>query len=157
MNKILAGAVGGAAALTVIFGAGVASAVNEYVGLTYEQAKERARGGAVIASRVGNYLPTEKCVVTGSRNAVTSAGRSVLLTLNCNDPMTAGHGGYSAATETGKMAQILRKQGASISDDFSKATAAGKVPFCAENAERCVRICERSRACSGELSDYLGL
>jgi hypothetical protein len=163
VKKYLAGAVSGAAALTVIFGAGPASADNEYKGLTYAQVQERV-GKAVIASRTGSYLPTEECIVTGNRRAsyLDSSGNSsskILVDLNCNDTMTAGHPGYSVASEQGKQAQKLRDQATNISNNYEKSLAAGKEPSCAvpDLVSRCVRICQQAGTCSKELVDFLGL
>jgi hypothetical protein len=162
VKKILAGAVGGAAALAVIFGAGPAVADNEYKGLTYAKVQERTGNRAVISSRTGSYLPTEECIVTGNRRAsfLDSSGNGnakILVDLNCNDTMTAGHPGYSVATDQGKKAQGLKESAANINTNYEKQIAAGKEPYCAERADQCQRICQQSDACSQELLEYLGL
>ena len=160
MKKILAGAVSGAAALAVIFGAGPAVADNEYEGQTYAQVQERTSNRAVIASRTGSYLPTEECIVTGNRSATYGTGSAkILVDLNCNDTMTAGHPGYSVASEQGKKAQKLKDQAAYISNNYEKSVAAGKesASFCAEKFERCQQICQQAGTCSQEVLEYLGL
>ena len=157
MRKSLASGFGFAAALVVVFGSGTAGAVNEYAGLTYEKAAARAGGGAIIGTRVGEYLPTAQCIVTGSRNVQRSGGRYVLLDLNCNDPMTAGHAGYSAATPQGKEAQSLRAWGEKISKNFAAATAAGEQTWCEINKEKCASACDRSGTCSAEVLEFLGM
>jgi hypothetical protein len=162
VKKILAGAVGGAAALAVIFGAGPAVADNEYKGLTYAKVQERTGNRAVISSRTGSYLPTEECIVTGNRRAsfLDSSGNGnakILVDLNCNDTLTAGHPGYSVATDQGKKAQQLKTAATNISTNYEKQTAAGKDPFCAEKAEYCQRVCQQAGSCSEELLEYLGL
>ena len=158
MKKILAGAVSGAAALAVIFGAGPATADNEYKGLTYAKVQERTGNRAVISSRTGSYLPTEECIVTGNRRATYGTGSAkILVDLNCNDIMTAGHPGYSVATDQGKKAQQLKTAATNISTNYEKQTAAGKDPFCAEKAEYCQRVCTQAGSCSAELLEYLGL
>ena len=66
------GAVGVAAASFAAFGSGIASAVNEYAGQTYNDAAQAisdAGQSPVIATRVGSFLPTGSCMVTGSRSA----------------------------------------------------------------------------------------
>lgn len=168
MKRILAGALGGVAVAMAIFGAGPANADNEYAGQTYGKAAASISGyggTAVIASRVGDYLPTEECIVTRSRSAKFldssgNAGSKVHLYLNCNDTQTAGHPGYSAATPTGKKALEAKQQSLSLSDDYAKAVAAGSTPACLkndDNANYCTKLCTASKACSAELSEALGL
>jgi hypothetical protein len=159
VKKILAGAVGGAAALTVILGAGPAGADNEYKGLTYERVQEILGGQAVISSRVGSFLPTEQCIVTGNRRASSAGGGGrYLVDLNCNDTLTDGHPGYSVATVQGEKAQQLKLQVNFINGDYERQTSAGEAPYCEEKFAFCKQICERSGdMCSPELSGYLGL
>lgn len=110
-----AGAVGAAAVSLLTFGAGTAAAINEYAGQTYAdatQAISSAGQTAVIASREGSYLPTDQCMVTGSRSAnfldssgVNGGGR-VLLYLNCNDTYAHdGHPGNSLGSPEGRAAK----------------------------------------------------
>ena len=158
MKKILAGAVSGAAAIAVIFGAGPAVADNEYKGLTYAKVQERTGNRAVISSRVGSYLPTEECIVTGNRRATYGTGGSkILVDLNCNDTMTAGHPGYSAASEQGKKAQQLKNTGVNLSKNYENALKADRAPRCEEIYQRCQQICQQAGTCSQELLEYLGL
>lgn len=164
MNKILAGAVGGAAVCAAIFGAGTANAVDEYKGLTYADAVGYiGKGNAVIVSRVGEYLPTEQCIVTGSRKSIFAdssgnpVGGKVLLDLNCNDLNNAGHSGYSVMTPTGKKAQQLKESVTFINQDFAKAAETGDPSWCSENSDTCARICEKDgAACSDEVLSFLG-
>jgi hypothetical protein len=162
VKKILAGAVGGAAALAVIFGAGPAVADNEYKGLTYAKVQERTGNRAVISSRTGSYLPTEECIVTGNRRAsfLDSSGNGnakILVDLNCNDTMTAGHPGYSLATEQGQKAEQLKATGLNLSKNYENALKADKAPRCEGIYERCQQICQQAGTCSDELLEYLGL
>ena len=86
------GLVGGATAMFALFGSGTAAAINEYVGQTYNDAATAiSQNGQtpVIATRVGEFLPTGACIVSGSRTAsfLDSSGNNnskVLLSLNCN-------------------------------------------------------------------------
>ena len=157
MKKILAGAVSGAAALAVIFGAGPAVADNEYKGLTYAKVQERTGNRAVISSRVGSYLPTEECIVTGNRRATYgTGGAKILVDLNCNDTMTAGHPGYSVATDQGKKAQQLKETGVNLSKNYTSALKADRAPQCEKFYQRCQQICQQAGTCSQELLDYLG-
>jgi hypothetical protein len=155
------GILGSAAVAVVLFGSGSASAINEYAGLTYEQA---ASSGATlkIASRVGQYLPTAQCIVTGSRpaNSLDSSGNNrgytVLVDLNCNDPMTAGHGGYSVMSPQGKEAKALKDTGTDISNNYAQSVEAGQPSWCEENGDKCLDYCERSGTCSDEVLEFLG-
>ncbi len=161
MKKILAGAVSGAAALTVIFGAGPATADNEYKGLTYAKVQETTGNRAVISSRVGSYLPTEECIVTGNRRATYGTGSAkILVDLNCNDKTAAnGHPGTSAAKLDKQLVKRLG-QAKQISGDFAQATADGKPSYCAKGEDEtaaCIRICRDAGTCSAELKDFLGL
>ena len=167
MKKILTSAVGVAAVAAAIFGAGPANAINEYAGQTYADAASSIKnsgGTAVISSRVGSYLPTEKCEVVGSHkgnflnSSGTNQGSTVLLDLNCNDPQSAGHPGYSVMSPEGKKAQQLRDTVKSINQNFSEATAAGQPSWCEQNADQCTKICQADGAkCSGDVLSYLGL
>ncbi len=145
----------------VLFGAGSASAVDEYKGLTYEQVLQYT-SNVKVASRVGQDLPTAQCIVTGSRNSssLDSSGNyrgyTVLLDINCNDPMTAGHGGYSVMTPQGKEAQALKETGKDISTNYAQSLEAGQPSWCEENGDRCWDYCERSGTCSDEVLEFLG-
>ena len=109
------GAVGVAAASFAAFGSGTASAINEYAGQTYADAAQAISGNgqsAVIATRVGSFLPTDQCTVTGSRSANfldssgTSSGGRVLLYLNCNNSFAAaGVPGNSIGSPEGRQAR----------------------------------------------------
>jgi hypothetical protein len=105
---------GGAAALFALFGSGSASAVNEYVGQTYNDAATAiSQNGQspIIATKVGSFLPTGACMVTGSHSASfldssgNNPGGKVLLNLNCNYTFAlAGVPGNSHASPEGKAA-----------------------------------------------------
>ncbi|WP_396927617.1 hypothetical protein [Mycolicibacterium sp.] len=109
------GAAGAAAASVAVFGTGVASAINEYAGQTYADASQAisdAGQSATIATRVGSFLPTDQCMVTGSRSADfldssgTNPGNRVLLYLNCNNTFaTAGVPGNSMGSPEGRAAR----------------------------------------------------
>ena len=114
------GAVGVAAASFAVFGSGTAAAVNEYAGQTYADASKAisdAGQSAVIATRVGSFLPTDQCTVTGSRSANfldssgTNAGGKVLLYLNCNNSFAAaGVPGNSIGSPEGRQARADYEQ-----------------------------------------------
>ena len=159
MKKSLArgvGVIGSAAMAVVLFGAGSASAVDEYKGLTYEQVLQYT-SNVKVASRVGQDLPTAQCIVTGSRNSssLDSSGNyrgGLLLDLNCNDPMTE----YSVMTQQGKEAQALKETGKDISTNYAQSLEAGQPSWCEENGDRCWDFCERSGTCSDEVLEFLG-
>lgn len=167
MKKTLArgvGVLGGVAAAVAFVGVGSASAVNEYAGLTYDQAAESISGWGtpVIATRVGEYLSTGDCIVTGSRMASfldssgNNRGGTVLLDLNCNDTMTAGHPGYSVMSPKGKEAKALKDTGTDISNNYAQSVEAGQPSWCEENGEKCWDYCQQSGTCSDEVLEFLG-
>lgn len=166
MRKSLASGVGVAAAVVAIAGSGSANAVNEYVGLTYAKAAESINqwGKAIIATREGSYLPTDQCMVVGSRRAnfLDSSGRNqggaVLLDINCNDKSAAGgHPGNSAASPEGKKAVALRKSVEYINKDFADSAAEGKASWCEEHVTGCKYNCEQDGTCSAEVKEFLGI
>ena len=159
MKKFIAGGIGGATALMVMLGTGSAYANNEYSGLTYAKAVEQIQGNggtAVISTREGSYLPTEKCIVVGNRQ---QSGK-MLLDLNCNDTSALnGHPGNSVATPEGKKIQQARQTAKSLNEDYAAASAAGKQSYCEQNAANCKGFCEGVGAglCSAELMQALGM
>lgn len=138
------GAVGVAAASFAVFGSGVASAVNEYAGQTYADAAQAISNNgqsAVIATRVGSFLPTDQCMVTGSRSANfldssgTSSGSNVLLYLNCNNSFAAaGVPGNSIGSPEGRQARsdyeekLAEQQAEAQQSESSELTQTGQVP-----------------------------
>ena len=113
-------AVGVAAASFAVFGSGTAAAINEYAGQTYADAAQAVSDAGqtpVIATRVGSFLPTDQCTVTGSRSANfldssgTNAGGRVLLYLNCNNSFAAaGVPGNSIGSPEGRQARADYEQ-----------------------------------------------
>lgn len=155
LGRVL-GVIGGSAVLVGAFGSGSAVAVNEYVGKTYEGVVNEIStwGTAVIRTREGSYLPTEKCMVIGSK----ISGKNVILDLNCNDVSALnGHPGYSVATPQGQKAKALHDWANQINKDFAAATAAGTESWCAQKPESCQKACERAGNCSVEVKDFLGI
>lgn len=162
MKRLLVGVVGGVAALSVIFGAGPASADNEYKGQTYEQVMKSTGNRAVIASRSGSYLPTEQCRVTGNRRATYGNGETKLLVdLNCNDASALnGHPGNSVVTDAGKRALKWRGYARDFSANYAASIEAGKTPRCLANEDEmkgCLRLCKETGECSAELEEALGM
>ncbi len=160
VKKMLAGAVSGAAALVVIVGAGPAGADNEWKGRTYAQVQEYTNGRAVIASRTGSYLPTERCIVTGNRQSTFGTGvTKILVDLNCNDATALnGHPGKSVATPEGKKAVAQLRTASELTENYAAAVKEGTTPVCLKGENQnyyCSRICKESGACSKELLGVL--
>ena len=113
-------ALGATAVSMAFFGAGVASA-DDYAGQTYGDASSAiadAGKKAVIASRAGDTLSDDKCVVTHSQSAPWIKGDdfapvtdTVLVYLNCNATVaSAKEPGNSAASPEGRAAIAAAKQ-----------------------------------------------
>ena len=107
-------AVGATAVSMAFFGSGVAAA-DDYSGQTYADASKAisdAGKKAVIASRVGDTLSDDQCIVSHSQSAPWIKGDSfktvtdtVLVYLNCNATVaTAKDPGNSAASPEGRAA-----------------------------------------------------
>jgi hypothetical protein len=107
-------AVGATAVSMAFFGSGVAAA-DDYSGQTYGDASKAisdAGKKAVIASRAGDTLTDDDCIVTHSQSAPWIKGDdfapvtdTVLVYLNCNATVaTAKDPGNSAASPEGKAA-----------------------------------------------------
>ena len=130
LNVLVGGAVGATVVWLPIFGTAVASA-DDYAGQTYADASS-ALGSAslkgVIATRNGDTLPNDKCIVTHSEKAPWIKGNkfgavtdTVLLYLNCNATVaSAASPGNSAGSPEGRAA-LAAAQAAATQD---QATAA---------------------------------
>lgn len=90
-NRIMIGTA--AAVAAALCCAGVATADQQVVGLTYDQAKqELSKAGMTIkiGTTIGDELQTGQCVVTQARTAPTmgtsgdTGSKEVILDLNCN-------------------------------------------------------------------------
>ncbi len=146
VNKILTRGVAAAAAATALvalYGVGTAGAINEYDGQTYADAANaisQSGGTAKIASKVGSFLPTNSCIVTGSRNASfldssgNNPGGQVLLDLNCNYMFALpGVPGNSRASEDGKAAYEQAVEQAQQAQDQAAAEQAAAEQAAAQN------------------------
>lgn len=126
-------AVGGAAALFALFGSGTAAAIDEYKGQTYNDAANAIAGAGqtpIIATKVGSFLPTGACMVTGSHDASfldssgTNPGGKVLLSLNCNYSFALpGVPGNSHASPEGKAAYDAAVEQAQAAAEEEQAAA----------------------------------
>jgi hypothetical protein len=95
------GAVGAATSAMALFGSATTAAAPDVVGQTYSEAVsaiEEDGGTAVVASRVGDKLDQDDCIVTNAWDAsflrIDASGSQVNLALNCA-------GGYATATNPG--------------------------------------------------------
>ncbi len=152
------GAVCAATAAFALFGAGTASAINEYAGMTYDKASEYiSQSGmtATIATRTGEALATGDCMVTGSRTASFlgssgfSSGSQVLLYLDCNKTLAEpGHPGSSAASPEGKQ----------VKQQISDLEWLNENPDqCSTYADYCKQLCdEYASKCSAEIQSAVG-
>lgn len=112
--------VAGAATVTMMFGSGIASA-DDYAGKTYSDAQSAlgdANQTGVIATRTGDELSDDDCVVTHSEHAAWLKGDdfapvsdTVLLYLNCDAGVaSATQAGNSAASPEGRAAIAAAKE-----------------------------------------------
>jgi hypothetical protein len=116
---VLAAAVGAAA---TVFGAGVASADQNYNGMKYSEAlsKIKAAGAtAKVSARVGDQLNEGDCLVKSyTKSALPARGFTmkgpssiVLVALDCNGGVASpGKPGLSAASPEGRKAVELKKK-----------------------------------------------
>lgn len=122
-------AVGTAAVSMAFFGSGVAAA-DDYSGQTYGDASKSisdAGKKAVIASRAGDTLSDDQCVVTHSQSAPWIKGDdfapvtdTVLVYLNCNATVaSAKEPGNSAGSPEGRAAIADAKKQAESGDSGS--------------------------------------
>jgi len=151
------GVVSAAMAASAIFGMGTASAINEYVGMTYDKASQQISswgGTATIATRTGEELQTGDCMVVGSRTASFlgssgfSGGSQVLLNIDCTKALAEpGHPGNSAASPEGK--QVKQQQ--------SDLKWLNENPdYCSEYADYCKQICDAySSMCSDQIAEIV--
>ena len=151
------GVVSVATVASAIFGMGTASAINEYVGMTYDKASSQISswgGTATIATRTGEALQTGDCIVVGSRTASFlgssgfSGGSQVLLNLDCNQVLAdPGHPGGSAASPAGKQVKQDQTDLKWLNDNTE---------YCAEYAGYCKRLCDTyADICSSEIADIV--
>ena len=126
---IYAAIVGACAAPMAFFGTGIAAA-DDYAGQTYSDASKAisdAGQKAVIASRSGDTLSDDDCIVTHSQSAPWVKGDdfspvtdTVLVYLNCNATVAnAKDPGNSAGSPEGRAAIAAAQQKAAEADSGS--------------------------------------
>ena len=131
LNVLVGGAVGATVVWLPMFGTAVATA-DDYAGQTYADASSALSSASlkgVIATRTGDSLPNDECIVTHSEKAPWIKGDkfgavtdTVLLYLNCNATVaSATSPGNSAGSPEGRAA-LAAAQAAATQD---QATAAG--------------------------------
>lgn len=128
------GAVGAAAVSMLALGSGVASA-DDYAGKSYSDASSAisdAGQTGVIATRVGDTVSDDDCVVTHSQNAPWIKGDdfapvtdTVLLYLNCNAKLATNKApGNSAASPEGREEQAAEAQAAAQQNEGDELSGA---------------------------------
>ena len=141
LRSLIGLGIGVAGASAAFFGAGVASADNEYAGQTYAQAQQaiqQSGGTDTVATVVGDQLPTTQCRVTGSRSAgfLDSSGNGatgrILLDLNCNaDSAGTGVPGNAPAATPGSTSlqdQQAQQQAQAQQNEGDELLQSGNVP-----------------------------
>jgi len=117
-----AGSVVAASAFMALFGTGVAAA-DDYAGQTYADASSAASDAGldvIVASRVGDKVPQDDCIVTSSQGAPFLHGDefshvedTIMFNLNCNAGYaTAGMPGPSLASPEGREAKAAADEAA---------------------------------------------
>ena len=144
MKKLIVlgtGAVGTAAVSMAFFGTGVAAA-DDYAGQTYADASSAASDAGqtvIVASRVGDKLAQDECIVTRSWDApfvrddvegvFGHASDEVMLSLNCNgDHATATNPGASVASPEGREAKAAADEAAAQQSEEAELAAVGETP-----------------------------
>lgn len=128
MKKLVVGAgaaIATGAAVSMLFGAGVAAAAPDVVGQTYSDAStaiEDSGASTKVAVTVGSKLSQDDCIVTNAWDApfVRDSGGSyghadseVMVALNCDgDHATANHPGASVASPAGREAKAAADEAA---------------------------------------------
>ena len=137
MKKIIVvgagSAVAAVAASAALFGAGVAAAAPNVTGEKYSDAVDAindAGGSVVVASRVGDTLDQDDCIVTNAWDASflridSSDDSQVMLSLNCaGDYATATKPGASVASPLGRAAKTQAEKEAAQQEEQELAEAA---------------------------------
>lgn len=133
MKKLVVGAgaaIATGAAVSLLFGAGIAAAAPDVVGQTYSDAStaiEDSGSSAKVAVTVGSKLSQGDCIVTNAWDApfVRDSGGSfghadseVMVALNCDgDHATANHGGASVASPAGREAKAAADEAAAAEQE----------------------------------------
>jgi pyruvate/2-oxoglutarate dehydrogenase complex dihydrolipoamide acyltransferase (E2) component len=133
-----AGTAVAASALMALFGTGVAAA-DDYAGQTYADASSAASDAGlevIVASRVGDKVSQDDCMVTSSQSAPFIHGDdfvhvsdTILFNLNCNAGYaTANTPGPSLASPEGREAKAAADEAAAEQSSEAELAAAGETP-----------------------------
>jgi len=150
------GSVGTAAAAMALFATGIAAA-DDYAGQTYADASSAASDAdqtVVIASRVGDWLAQDDCIVTSSQPAPFIHGDdfahvtdTVEFNLNCTGAFaTATNPGASVASPEGRKAKSTVEEAAAASGETSPGgvpTIDG-IPCAGRNLGKCIGLAENA-------------
>ena len=159
MKKLIVlgtGSVGTAAAAMALFGTGIAAA-DDYAGQTYADASSAASDAGqtvVVASRVGDWLAQDDCIVTSSQPAPFIHGDdfvhitdTVQFNLNCS-------GAFASATSPGdSVASPTGREAKSTVEDAAAAAATGEtspggvptidgIPCTGRNIGKCIGLAQ---------------
>jgi hypothetical protein len=149
-----AGSAVAASALMALFGTGVASA-DDYAGQTYADASSAASDAGqtvVVASRVGDWLAQDDCIVTSSQPAPFIHGDdfvhvsdTVQFNLNCTGAVaTATSPGASVASPEGREAKSMVEDAAAATGETSPGgvpTIDG-IPCTGRNIGKCIGLAQ---------------
>jgi hypothetical protein len=153
-----------AAAMVMVFGTTIASADDpndSWDGKTYGKAAAAVSNYAtpVVASRVGDQLATEDCIVISSKRSHYTDGRgrkrsrAYLFHLNCQAGVASGKPGNSVTTLAGQAAKKDQDSARSLQKRLDKD------PDTCNKSENsynwCVRLCDRTQLC--EVPSYSAL
>ena len=150
------GSVGTAAAAMALFGTGIAAA-DDYAGQTYADASSAASDAGqtvVVASRVGDWLAQDDCIVTSSQPAPFIHGDdfahvsdTVQFNLNCEGAVaTATSPGASVASPEGRAAKSTVEGAAAATGETSPGgvpTIDG-IPCTGRNIGKCIGLAQSS-------------
>jgi hypothetical protein len=148
------GSVGTAVAAMALFGTGIAAA-DDYTGKTYADASSAASDAGqtvVIASRVGDFLAQDDCIVTSSQNAPFLHGDdfahvtdTVQFNLNCEGAVATATGpGASVASPEGRAAKSAVQEAAAAKGETSPGgvpTIDG-IPCAGRDLSKCIGLAE---------------
>ena len=162
MKKLIVlgtGSVGTAAAAMALFGTGIAAA-DDYAGQTYADASSAASDAGqtvVIASRVGDWLAQDDCIVTSSQPAPFIHGDdfvhisdTVQFNLNCEGAVaSATSPGASVASPEGRAAKSTVEEGLPRAAATGETSPGGVptidgIPCTGRNIGKCIGLAQSS-------------
>lgn len=145
-----------AASMSMLLGAGTASADNphdSWDGKTYGKAAAAVSNyyNPVVATKVGDQVPLEDCIVISSERSGKTDGRGrkrskdYIFHLNCEAGIASGKPGNSITSEIGQKTKADQEQAHALEARLEK-----NPDTCnkSENSYNwCVRLCDRTKMC----------